>query len=737
MCAGRSENIFWFFVCVVVTRNKTCQSIFRENFDALKKSVDSFECLAKNYNEWKTETNLSRIRTPIRSTFHSLSFTKPNISTFLKNAPMTHTPASQLLYSMLLLLLLFWSFPASGATISLEAELGFYGHFQVHSWTPLTVLLENRGRAVNGTLEVIVTSGSELIGDIQSLTYTMDVELPYHAKKSAAFTVRLGAFIHPLRIRLRRQDEILAEQTINLRDSYTTKPFVVVADEKVSPDALTTFPESLFSTNVRPRFLPETWYGYDSVIMLFMEAEMLDALNNRQFEALTAWITQGGTLVMTGGMNYGVLSESRFKELLPLQALGSAQFQEIGAFQEFCGDPLRSETPFLVLNTRIPQAIVLVEEQETPIVLKKPVGNGQIIFLALDAQSPPFSRWRGRAAFWQRIVDAHLPEKTDVPRLAPEQILTALASHIPARLPAVSAFIAFFCGYLLIIKCLFWAFSKWTTRRFRFAALILAAVALFSAASYWVAADMLAHIRQTRNGLLHLHLPQQRHMASGAYMMGLHAMQTAPYTLVFPGQSHPLTAVFPKNAPHVPFHYHEMPAGQQISGTLEKWTQMFFALNMSAELPIRGQIIRDDTRLVLQAEQLTRFAIRGAYIALAGNAYAVGDLSGENVERICQPIEIGSAAKFLPTGSLETPAPTQTLSRFLYGKNDLNASQRATQEIIANKLMPLLIDASRSRGDAAYLMGWLSEPFIRPELHGERTPAPSLTLLTWEIPVEP
>lgn len=653
---------------------------------------------------------------------------------------MARRSTSQLLDKLGLLLLFFWSLPASAATIALDVELGFYGHFQVHSWTPLTVLLENRGRAVNGTLEVIVTSGSELIGDVRTITYAMDVELPYNAKKSAAFTVRLDSFTHPLRIRLRQQDGVLAELTINLRDGCTTKPFVVVADEKVSPDALATFPEAIFSTNVRPRFLPETWYGYDSVTMLVMNAEMLNAVNRRQFEALAAWITQGGTLVMTGGMNYGALSESRFKELLPLQVLGSAQFQEVRAFQEFCGESLRSETPFLMLNVRIPLAVVLVEEQETPIVLKKSVGIGQIIFLALDAQSPPFSRWRGRAAFWQRIVDAHLPEKTDVPRLAPEQVLAALASHVPARLPAVSALIAFFGGYLLVVKCLFWAFSKRTERRFRFAALILAVVALFSASSYWFAADMLAHIRQTRNGLLHLHLPQQRQMASGAYMMGLHATQAAPYTLDFPGQSYPVTVLSAKDAPRKPpspFRLNETPSGQQIAGELGKWSQMFFALNASVELPFDGRISETGDAVTLQARQLTRHAISSAYLTFRGHVYEVGDLSGEQVERPCRKIAVEAATDFAPDNVMKSVTAIDLLSRLMHGENNPNALQRDMQREIAKKLMPRLRDAYRERADVACLMGWLPKPFIHPKLQGERTPAPSLTLLTWEIPVEP
>lgn len=650
---------------------------------------------------------------------------------------MTHRPASLL---ALLFLLLFAPFSAFAATVSLDIELGFYGHFQLHSWTPLTVLLENRGRAVNGTLEVIVTSGSELLGDIQTMMYAMDVELPYNARKVAAFTMRFDSFTHPLRIRLRQGEETLVEQTFNLRDGYTTKPFVVVADEKVSPDALATFPDAVFSSNVRPRFLPDTWYGYNSVMLLIMNADMLSALNERQFKALTAWLTQGGTLLITSGMNYGVLSESRFKELLPLQVLGSTPFQEIQAFQDFCGATLHGESPFLVTNVRISQAETVIAEQQTPILLKKSVGNGQIIFLTLDAQSPPFSRWPGRAVFWQKMIETYaLPEKAASPRIDREHLLAALFAHIPARLPTVSLMLALFICYLLVMKWLFWLFSKQAERRIWFALAILLIISISAYASYSFAVKMLADNRQTWNGLLHLHLPQQRQVASGEYVLGLYAMQTAPYTLDFAGQSYPLTALFAQNAPRqaaFPFRLYETPSGQQVSGELEKWSQVFFSLNAPVELPISGHLSERGDALTFQGSQLTRHAISNAYLTFGGNVYAVGDLSGEQVERLCQKISFDATTDFMPENATSAVAKTGIFSRLIYGDNDPGVLQRDMQRELAAKLMPRLRDAYRERADVACLMGWLSEAFVEPKLQGERTSAPSLTLLTWEIPIE-
>ena len=82
-------------------------------------------------------------------------------------------------------------FPAYPAAVAMDYSLGFNGYFQLHEWTPLTVVLENRGRATSGTLEVIVTSGSEYQQDVYQSTYARDVDLPHNSKKRYAFTVMI------------------------------------------------------------------------------------------------------------------------------------------------------------------------------------------------------------------------------------------------------------------------------------------------------------------------------------------------------------------------------------------------------------------------------------------------------------------------------------------------------------------------------------------------------------------
>ena len=287
----------------------------------------------------------------------------------------------------------------------MDYSLGFSDHFQLGTWTPLTIVLENRGRATSGTLEVLVTSGSEYLGNVHTTTYSMQIELPYNSTKLGSFTILISSFTHELIIRLRQAEKIILSHSVNLRSHYTTKSLAVVLADKASPDVLSMLPQSLFPVSGRhTRFLPETWYGYGGIKMLIMDAEMLKSLRERQFQALIQWIKRGGYLVTAGGINYGSLLEPRTQHLLPIRIVGHQQFFELATLEDFCGQSLASSDPFLVLHANIEDSNVLIQERGIPVIIEKNIGAGKILFLSFDFQNPPFSRWVHGQLFWESIL---------------------------------------------------------------------------------------------------------------------------------------------------------------------------------------------------------------------------------------------------------------------------------------------------------------------------------------------
>jgi hypothetical protein len=150
---------------------------------------------------------------------------------------------------ILILMAISIPLPALSAAISIEYSIGFNDHFQLNTWTPVTVFIENKGRSTRGTLELLVTSGSEYNQDVYQAIYAMDAELPNNSKKSYALTVLIKSFTHELIIRLRQNDNIIVSNSVYLQPYFTEKNFAVVADNFLSPDILSSLPKSLFPPN--------------------------------------------------------------------------------------------------------------------------------------------------------------------------------------------------------------------------------------------------------------------------------------------------------------------------------------------------------------------------------------------------------------------------------------------------------------------------------------------------------
>lgn len=66
-------------------------------------------------------------------------------------------------------------------------------------------------------------------------------------------------------------------------------------------------------------------------------------------------------------------------------------------------------SPYLrvpVVSELKPNALVGMQEAETPLFVERPVGLGTVAFFASDLATPPFSNWTGRGVLWAKILGA-------------------------------------------------------------------------------------------------------------------------------------------------------------------------------------------------------------------------------------------------------------------------------------------------------------------------------------------
>ncbi len=635
------------------------------------------------------------------------------------------------LFGPLSLVLLLLLIPAFSAPITMEHSLGFNGIFQLDKWTPLNIMLENRGRTTTGTLEVVVTSGSEYRGDVHYATYSTDVELPTNSKKLYSFTILINSFIHPLIIRLKQAEEILLSTSINLRPHYTIKKLVLVVGNRIAPDFLSMLPEGVVPIFSRPRFLPETWYGYEGVEMLILYANTLKHLRERQFIALTEWVRKGGYLVTGGLHNYGVFLEERSRRLLAVNISGFERIFELNSLEEFCGQRLTSPDPFLILKAEIEESVALLKENDIPVIIQKKIWLGKIIFLSFNYQTPPFTDWTGRHFFWNKILALKPPVAYSNSDLEEPKILSSMISGIPIHFPRFLLALCFFAAYVVLVKIMFKRVEENRGQRWKNLSYLMTIIVVFSVASCWL--FLLKNSRKdlSYNSFLHLKISGQDMAASSTYIAGIYSLHDGDYRFSFGPAFYPITPVQPFKTKDETVHslaLHESDTEQTILFSLDRWSHRFFKMNSTMNFPIRGEASLNEQDLVIMIENLTPYSIIDCQVYFANRLFSFGNIAPNNkvVKRLARS---GIAEKEL----FKTEAAKRVAESIVS-----NASASLLEKMQRNLMKDLLLSVhSRyaSRQDALHLFGWIESELISINLRAHDVTGEGVALLEWEIPV--
>ena len=618
------------------------------------------------------------------------------------------------------------------AGVSLEYSIGFGGYFQLNNWTPLSIVIGNRSRAVSGDLEVIVTSGSEYQGDVYRTIYTTEVDLPQNSQKRYAFTLIIQSFTHELIIRLRQDDEIIHSKSIILRSHFTDKNFALVADNFVAPDILSALPNHLAPAHVRPTFLPETWYGYNSVTLLILRADTIGKLRDRQFRALSQWLKQGGYLVINSGLNTGSLGDKRLQDILPIRVEGHQQLFDLTSLGAFCRRELTAVEPFLVLNTRIDDAKILVNENDIPIITQKKLGFGQIMFLSFDVNTPSFSRWDGRRMFWHKILS--LQPKIDRPAIEMEdqQIVNSLLDGIPLIFPRFKSVVIFVCAYLFFLWLLLKKIKKPGKYRWRYSLSLILMIMIFTSIGYWGFYHPKLKQKFTYNSFCQLDVSASHTPALATYLIGLYSLKRLAYGLNFGSHDYPVTHIVSDKAsaktPN-PYELQKKDGGKHIIGSLKRWSHIFYKLNLPLATPLVGFARRSKSFMTLTVENKLPYNLVDCLIYYQKRFLFVEDILASNRQIIkCNLADLKKKEIF---GEHEV----EKILRHFDGHGSASYL-RNTQRNLTSDILFEVHDKYKSRPDSLILVGWMPAGLIQPEFNQTNPIGTGITMIHWELPVE-
>jgi hypothetical protein len=165
--------------------------------------------------------------------------------------------------------------------------------------------------------------------------------------------------------------------------------------------------------------LPTEWYGYegiDTLILLTSRPDLYAGLkaDGPRMAALEQWIRMGGTVVLCGGRRAEALvCDGPLARFLPGKFVGTPALRQTNALEMYAGSRVpipRGRDEFRVTQLAVEQGTVEAQEGNLPLVVRKAMGFGHVVFTAFDLDESPLNQWQDLSALITKVLD--LPTAT-------------------------------------------------------------------------------------------------------------------------------------------------------------------------------------------------------------------------------------------------------------------------------------------------------------------------------------
>jgi hypothetical protein len=312
-------------------------------------------------------------------------------------------------------------------------RLGFGNHYKLGCWTPVQVELSGAGgeSGMSGRLDVQAPDGDDVPA------WFIGPKIKETDGRAQTAYVRIGRADSPLRVRLTTSEgegDHSPELLPGVSSAADAQALPATNELIVQLGASIGLPEMFHRLELpeleradvvtidQKQPLPDRWFGYEGVDLVVIagvptvDKSLIDAA---AIEALDHWIHLGGTLLVTcgEGADRVFAADSPLHRFAPGEFAGMTTLSaiQLGAIESFA----RGEERLEATSLRVPQWKNVPASQvelssssraaDSALVVRSPRGFGQVIYVGLDFDKPPLSKWLGRNKFLERLLGRHSP----------------------------------------------------------------------------------------------------------------------------------------------------------------------------------------------------------------------------------------------------------------------------------------------------------------------------------------
>lgn len=657
--------------------------------------------------------------------------------------------------------------------VAMTVKAGFDGRFRENLWMPIQVSVTNNGDPIEGRLVVRPERSNALTN-----VFSTPVSLASGARQVIFLYASMNSFGSSLRVELFDADGLTAAEVEVPVQSLLPKDslYVVLSDAPNSGVDLTNahVPEQQSAqVDWFVGDLPDVAAALEPINAIVFSSVDSGTLTSAQRDALRAWVTQGGHLIVTGGVNWQPTAAG-LGDLLPLVPNTAIDADAVGSVLRYAGDFQSSAegTARVAVGELVDGTQVLAAtDNDVPLLVRRTLGAGTVDYLALDPALQPLNTWANLNDLWVTLLASTAPRPSWGGGILSTESADMALSILPGvtSLPETLSMIFFLAAYVLIVGPINYFILSRINRR----ELAWVTIPLFIALFTVIAWSTGFNLRGSDAILNRLSVVQVWPNAPDAYthqLIGVLAPRRGAYNLTLSdsrvlrplqGQSGLLTTAssgvdivqsdtfaardFAVDASYV--------AGFMTSGPIPKPSldaqaaMVFRSSDDAVAATIRGSV-RNDLGVDLVDAVLL---VNGGVYLLEG--IATGEIktfefnvamSALNASAMPSPIEMpigrsesASQSYFLRRGFATLPSD-QTIREVL---QDVSGGMSSGDQMAVRRssfLQTFMIDQlnSTSRGGKVYLAGWVDQPAAEDNLEGANWRSVDTTLYLVEVALE-
>ncbi len=335
------------------------------------------------------------------------------------------------------------------AAVTLSVEAGLDSYYRVGQWLPVRVLLENKGAAIDGRVEVVLQRP-----DDGAVTYRYPVNLPTQSRKEITLYLLPQEYLSRLQITLLDQaGQIIAQQEQPLKAlDYSDRLYGILADR---PSAFNVLQEidpqggAALTAQLTAHSLPDRSVALDVLDTLIVSNVDTGALTEPQRTALSAWIANGGRLIVAGGAGWQKTAAG-LRDLLPVQPANTTTLNDVTALKSFASTMADPGSMIIATGALTADAQPIVTEAGVPLIIRRPHGFGEVYFLGFDPAV--LAQWDGLSAIYRQLVTSEVEKPNWAYGVQGWDSASNAAAMIPnLSLPPVSLFCGFVVVYMIVL----------------------------------------------------------------------------------------------------------------------------------------------------------------------------------------------------------------------------------------------------------------------------------------------